>query len=154
MPVGSLRRQIGPLICISNSIPLNLWRASYQYDFMIGTHGRKSKHNYSYYWHRNIFITTSGQFNTEGLKYVVKEMGVDRCLFSIGMDTSSPRPVGDVLELIFERPPLQRRLGRADLVEDGGSAGEGQRGDREGKRDSLTQTATGAVRSILVTCLP
>ncbi|GKZ31482.1 hypothetical protein AbraIFM66950_012149 [Aspergillus brasiliensis] len=65
------------------NIPLNLWRASYQYNRMMGTHGRKSKEDYSYYWRRNFFITTSGDFHTEGLKFVIKELGLDRCLYSI-----------------------------------------------------------------------
>ncbi|KAL2824849.1 hypothetical protein BJY01DRAFT_241637 [Aspergillus pseudoustus] len=65
------------------NIPLNLWRASYQYNRMMGTHGRKSKQDYSYYWRRNFFVTTSGDFHTEGLKFLIKELGLDRCLYSI-----------------------------------------------------------------------
>jgi len=36
----------------------------------------------------NIFITTSGDFNTKGLLFCIDLVGVDRVLFSIGMYSS------------------------------------------------------------------
>lgn len=35
------------------------------------------------YFAQNIWVTTSGHFSTSTLKYVCKEIGVDRVLFSI-----------------------------------------------------------------------
>jgi 2,3-dihydroxybenzoate decarboxylase len=45
---------------------------------------RPSKEDYRYYFTHNISITTSGNFNTRGLKFCIEEIGVDRCLYSIG----------------------------------------------------------------------
>jgi 2,3-dihydroxybenzoate decarboxylase len=35
------------------------------------------------YFARNIWLTTSGDFNTNVLKYVASEVGVDRIMFSV-----------------------------------------------------------------------
>ncbi len=40
--------------------------------------------DYGYYFKHNISITTSGFYSTQGLKFCVNELGVDRCMFSIG----------------------------------------------------------------------
>jgi 2,3-dihydroxybenzoate decarboxylase len=45
---------------------------------------RPSKEDYRYYFTHNISITTSGNFNTRGLKFCIEEIGIDRCLYSIG----------------------------------------------------------------------
>ncbi len=45
---------------------------------------RPSKEDYRYYFTHNVSITTSGNFNTRGLKFCIEEIGVDRCLYSIG----------------------------------------------------------------------
>jgi 2,3-dihydroxybenzoate decarboxylase len=42
------------------------------------------KHDYLYYWTHNVSITTSGDYNTRGLKFCIDEIGVDRCLYAIG----------------------------------------------------------------------
>ena len=60
---------------------------------MKGGFARKSNENYSYYWKKNFWVTTSGQFTTPGLKYVTSEMSVDRVLFSIGELTLSLRDI-------------------------------------------------------------
>jgi 2,3-dihydroxybenzoate decarboxylase len=50
------------------------------------------KHDYSYYWTRNVSITTSGNYNTRGLKYCIEELGIDRCMYAIGtLFTASQR---------------------------------------------------------------
>jgi 2,3-dihydroxybenzoate decarboxylase len=42
------------------------------------------KHDYTYYWTHNVSITTSGDYNTRGLKFCIEELGLDRCLYAIG----------------------------------------------------------------------
>lgn len=42
------------------------------------------KHDYSYYWRNNVSITTSGNYNTRGLKFCIEEIGLDRCMYAIG----------------------------------------------------------------------
>ena len=68
-----------------HSIPFNLWRACHWYNKPVKRANRPSKEDYAYYFKHNISITTSGFYSTSGLKFCVDELGVDRCLFSIGM---------------------------------------------------------------------
>jgi 2,3-dihydroxybenzoate decarboxylase len=42
------------------------------------------KEDYNYYWTHNFNITTSGNYNTRGLKFCIEEIGLDRCLYAIG----------------------------------------------------------------------
>jgi 2,3-dihydroxybenzoate decarboxylase len=42
------------------------------------------KHDYTYYFTHNVSITTSGNYNTRGLKFCIEEIGLDRCLYAIG----------------------------------------------------------------------
>ncbi|KGO61945.1 Amidohydrolase 2 [Penicillium expansum] len=68
---------------LGENIPFNLWRASHWYNKPSKKATRPSLHDYSYYFHKNIFITTSGNFSTPGLKFCIEELGVERCLYSI-----------------------------------------------------------------------
>jgi 2,3-dihydroxybenzoate decarboxylase len=70
-------------------IPFNLWRADHWYNKPVKKATRPSKHDYSYYLKHNISITTSGNFSTDVMKFCVEQLGVDRCMFSIGMSLSS-----------------------------------------------------------------
>ena len=51
--------------------------------------------DYSYYWKRNVSITTSGNYNTRGLKYCIDEIGLDRCLYAIGKSLLLGCNIGD-----------------------------------------------------------
>jgi 2,3-dihydroxybenzoate decarboxylase len=42
-----------------------------------------------YYFKHNVYITTSGNFSTRGLKFCIQELGVERCLYAIGKSPSS-----------------------------------------------------------------
>ena len=42
------------------------------------------KEDYSYYFTHNVNITTSGNYNTRGLKFCIEEIGLNRCLYAIG----------------------------------------------------------------------
>ncbi|KAF3384531.1 2,3-dihydroxybenzoate decarboxylase [Penicillium rolfsii] len=68
---------------LGENIPFNLWRASHWYNKPSKKIARPSKHDYKYYFANNVFITTSGNFSTPGLKFCIEELGVGRCLFSI-----------------------------------------------------------------------
>ncbi len=65
-------------------IPFNLWRADHWYNKPVKKATRPSKEDYSYYFTHNISITTSGNFNTAGLKFCIDQIGPERCLYSIG----------------------------------------------------------------------
>ncbi|KAK3938545.1 hypothetical protein QBC46DRAFT_440145 [Diplogelasinospora grovesii] len=68
---------------LGEGIPFNLWRADHWYNKPVKKATRPSRHDYSHYFKHNISITTSGDFNTQGLKFCIGEIGVERCLFSI-----------------------------------------------------------------------
>lgn len=68
---------------LGEGIPFNLWRANHWYNKPVKRASRPSKHDYGYYFRKNISITTSGFFSTPGLKFCIDQIGVERCLFSI-----------------------------------------------------------------------
>lgn len=49
---------------------------------------RPSREDYSYYFQHNVSITTSGDFSTPGLKFCIEQIGIERCMFSIGESPS------------------------------------------------------------------
>lgn len=69
---------------LTDSIPFNLWRADHWYNKPIKRATRPSKEDYTHYFKKNIHLTTSGNFSTRALKFCINEVGVDRCMFSIG----------------------------------------------------------------------
>ncbi|KAF2198132.1 amidohydrolase-like protein 2 [Delitschia confertaspora ATCC 74209] len=68
---------------LGENIPFNLWRASHWYNQPFKRTVRPSKEDYNYYFTHNVSITTSGNFNTRGLKFCIEEIGLDRCLYAI-----------------------------------------------------------------------
>ncbi|KAF2243392.1 amidohydrolase-like protein 2 [Trematosphaeria pertusa] len=68
---------------LGEGIPFNLWRASHWINHPFKRGSRPMKQDYSYYWTHNVSITTSGNYNTRGLKYCIEELGLDRCLYAI-----------------------------------------------------------------------
>jgi len=74
---------------MSGRIPFNLWRASHWINHPFKRDTRPCKEDYKYYFTHNVFITTSGFFSTQGLKFCINEIGVDRCLYSIGKGLSN-----------------------------------------------------------------
>lgn len=65
-------------------VPFNLWRASHWINHRFKRGARPMERDYSHYWTHNVHVTTSGNYNTRGLKFCIEELGVDRCLYAIG----------------------------------------------------------------------
>jgi 2,3-dihydroxybenzoate decarboxylase len=65
---------------------------------------RPSQQDYKYYFQNNVFITTSGNFSTPGLKFCVDELGPERCLFSIGMALLCFIPAWKFINSILDTP--------------------------------------------------
>ncbi|KAF2280515.1 amidohydrolase-like protein 2 [Westerdykella ornata] len=68
---------------LGEGIPFNLWRASHWINHPFKRGSRPMKHDYTYYFKHNVSITTSGNYNTRGLKFCIAEIGLDRCLYAI-----------------------------------------------------------------------
>lgn len=59
------------------------------------------KHDYTFYWTHNVSITTSGDYNTRGLKFCIEELGLERCLYAIG---ESSEQVSQLLLTALDTP--------------------------------------------------
>ncbi|KAF2178988.1 amidohydrolase-like protein 2 [Zopfia rhizophila CBS 207.26] len=68
---------------LGENIPFNLWRACHWYNHPFKKGTRPSKQDYKYYFTHNVSITTSGNYNTRGLKFCIDEIGLERCLYAI-----------------------------------------------------------------------
>ncbi|KAH7117717.1 amidohydrolase-like protein 2 [Dendryphion nanum] len=68
---------------LGEGIPFNLWRASHWINHPFKRGSRPMKYDYSHYFARNVSITTSGNYNTRGLKFCIEEIGLERCLYAI-----------------------------------------------------------------------
>ncbi|EKG16224.1 Amidohydrolase 2 [Macrophomina phaseolina MS6] len=68
---------------LGEGIPFNLWRADHWLNKPQKKKTRPSKHDYTYYFKNNVHITTSGNFNTAGLRFCMNEIGPGRCLYAI-----------------------------------------------------------------------
>jgi len=60
------------------------------------------KQDYSYYFKHNVSVTTSGNYNTRGLKFCIDEIGLDHCLYAIG--TYSPALCADRWLTVVDTP--------------------------------------------------
>jgi len=60
------------------------WRADHRLGAVQASRGLPMKHSLDYYFKNgNIYVTTSGHFSTNALKYTVDEIGANRVMFSI-----------------------------------------------------------------------
>ncbi|SPQ23493.1 f67a29e2-61a3-4e90-bba2-4369fda99824 [Thermothielavioides terrestris] len=101
---------------LGEGIPFNLWRADHWYNKPVKKATRPSKEDYSYYFKHNISITTSGNFNTAGLKFCIDQIGVERCLYSIDYPYDSIAE-GQAWWQTVDLPEDQKRLvGRENAI--------------------------------------
>jgi hypothetical protein len=128
-------------------IPFNLWRADHWYTKPTKGSIRRSKEDYTYYFKHNVSVTTSGFFSTRGLEFCIKEIGLDRCMYSIGERFVGIRLRARRLEIEANDPRLPVRLHQrgARLVEKRGSARETERGRRAWQRDQALQASFASI---------
>nr|CRX79028.1 hypothetical protein [Leucosporidium scottii] len=69
---------------MGEKIPIDLWRIDHWLNDVHKPRGAtKMQLRVREYFARNIWVTTSGDFNTNVLKYVASEIGADRIMFSV-----------------------------------------------------------------------
>ena len=68
---------------LGEHIPFDLWRINHWFEDVKKPLGLDCKKTIRDYFQQNIWITTSGHFSTPTLEYCIKEIGVERILFSI-----------------------------------------------------------------------
>ncbi|KAJ7136708.1 hypothetical protein C8R44DRAFT_868833 [Mycena epipterygia] len=69
---------------MGEKLPIDLWRMSHWLEDVHKPRGAvKMQRTLREYFASNIWVTTSGDFDTNVLKYVVSELGVNRVMFSV-----------------------------------------------------------------------
>jgi 2,3-dihydroxybenzoate decarboxylase len=66
---------------LGERIPFDLWRLDHR--LKVDPQGLPAKKSIRYYMQNNVYVTTSGQFYDPPLHLTMKEVGVDRVLFSV-----------------------------------------------------------------------
>lgn len=75
-------------------------RADHWYNKPVKKATRPSKQDYKYYFTHNVSVTTSGFFSTQGLKFCINELGLDRCMYSIGRPGDASLKAMDLIETL------------------------------------------------------
>ncbi|OCL10793.1 amidohydrolase-like protein 2 [Glonium stellatum] len=101
---------------LGENIPLNLWRACHWYNHPLKKVSRPSKHDYKYYFTHNVFITTSGNFNTSCLKFCINEIGLDRCLYAIDTPYEAVKEAQDWWKTIDLPPNEKQAIARGNAI--------------------------------------
>ena len=82
-----------------------------------GKRGTRAKHRPSFYFGRNFWITTSGNFHTRQMMAVIEQVGIERVLFSVDY----PYEQMDSAGRWFDDLPMDRsdkfRIGRGNAVD-------------------------------------
>lgn len=68
---------------LGEHLPFDLWRINHWFEDVKKPLGLGCKKTIREYFRENVWITTSGHFSTLTLEYCIREIGVDRILFSI-----------------------------------------------------------------------
>jgi predicted TIM-barrel fold metal-dependent hydrolase len=68
---------------MGEGIPFNLWRIDHCNLGAQKTDGHRARRKIADYFSENFYVTTSGNFSTQGLIHTIMQMGSDRVMFSI-----------------------------------------------------------------------
>lgn len=67
---------------MGEGLPISMWRIDNRNAWVETPHGHSAKHPIGHYFHRNVNLTTSGNFRTQSLIDAMMEIGADRVMFS------------------------------------------------------------------------
>ncbi|KAF1347158.1 amidohydrolase-like protein 2 [Delphinella strobiligena] len=101
---------------LGEGIPFNLIRACHWYNKPTKKLTRPSKHDYIYYFKHNVFITTSGNYSTPGLKFCIHELGVDRCLYSIDTPYDQIEVAQEWWRTVDLKDDVKEEVGRTNAI--------------------------------------
>ncbi|KJR80263.1 2,3-dihydroxybenzoate decarboxylase [Sporothrix schenckii 1099-18] len=101
---------------LGEGIPFNLVRADHWYNKPVKKQSRPSKEDYRYYFTHNVSITTSGNFSTQGLKFCIGELGVDRCLYAIDYPYDSVKVAQDWWKNVDLPDADKEAIGRTNAI--------------------------------------
>jgi 2,3-dihydroxybenzoate decarboxylase len=67
---------------LGEGLPISMWRIDNRNAWVEGSRGHKAQQPIAYYFHRNVYLTTSGNFRTQSLIDAILEIGSDRIMFA------------------------------------------------------------------------
>ena len=67
---------------MGEGLPISMWRVDNRNAWIQAPHSHSAVHPIAHYFHRNCYITTSGNFRTQSLVDAILEIGSDRVMFS------------------------------------------------------------------------
>ncbi len=75
---------------LGEGIPALLWRIDNRNSWMKAPHKYAAQNPVAYYFRKNFWVTTSGNYSTSALKQAVEELGVERVMFSVDWPFEDP----------------------------------------------------------------
>ena len=67
---------------MGEGLPISMWRIDNRNAWVKTPRGHRAQHPIAHYFHRNVHLTTSGNFRTQSLIDAILEIGADRVMFS------------------------------------------------------------------------
>jgi 2,3-dihydroxybenzoate decarboxylase len=67
---------------MGEGLPISMWRIDNRNAWVEARPGHRARHPIAHYFHRNVHLTTSGNFRTQSLVDAILEIGSDRILFA------------------------------------------------------------------------
>lgn len=67
---------------MGEGLPISMWRIDNRNAWVEAPRKHKARHSIAYYFHRNVYLTTSGNVRTQSLIDAILEIGSDRIMFS------------------------------------------------------------------------
>ena len=67
---------------LGEGLPISMWRIDNRNAWVEARPGHRARHPIAHYFHRNVHLTTSGNFRTQSLVDAILEIGSDRILFA------------------------------------------------------------------------
>jgi 2,3-dihydroxybenzoate decarboxylase len=100
---------------LGESLPFLAWRIQHGIDF--SPNGRKTKKRLSDYLADNIWVTTSGNFNTQALHCTLLTMGSDRILFSADYPNEDYAEGGEFIDTVAISESDRRKIAYGNAKE-------------------------------------
>ena len=100
---------------LGEGLPYSIWRVDHHNGWM-KLHTYPSKESLGYYFERNFFLTTSGNFNTHSLQNALLVIGANRLLFSVDWPFEDVSDATDWFEGVQLSHEDKQKIGRENAL--------------------------------------
>jgi predicted TIM-barrel fold metal-dependent hydrolase len=100
---------------LGEGLPYSMWRVDHHTSWM-KLHTYPAKENFGYYFERNFFLTTSGNFNTLSLLDALLVIGSNRLLFSVDWPFEDVSDATDWFEGVRLSHADKQKIGRENAL--------------------------------------